>query len=76
MEYEEVKKCYYCNDEYTNHYLNAHSTDINKYVKWIGFCQIGCYDDYNFHHHELLRKLKRDKLIFSLQKYNNNKSKN
>ena len=76
MDTEEQKTCFYCKDDFINLSLNKHSTDINKYVKHLGFCNIGCYDDYNFHHHELLRKLKRDKLIFSLQKYNSNKSKN
>ena len=71
MELEEDNKlCHYCNDSYKNLSLNKYSRNIIHYVKHLGFCNIGCYDTYNFHHHELMRKLKKDKLMISLQKYN------
>jgi len=73
MDYEEDKECFYCKDKYINRSLNAHSKDLNNYVLHLGFCNVGCFDSYNFHHNELMRKLKRDKLIFSLQKYNKKK---
>ena len=70
MDIENENKCFYCNDDYKKLSLSKYSKDITHYVKHLGFCQIGCYDDYSFHHPELIKKLKRDKLILSLSKYN------
>ena len=68
---QQQKECLECKDDYINHSLNRFSNKINIYVKHLGFCNIGCYDEYSVKHYDLMRKLKREKLIQSIQKVNN-----
>ena len=65
----EIKKCFYCDDEFTNDDFNKYSNNIENFVKHLGFCNIACYDDYKFHHPNKLKRLKRDKLIISLKRF-------
>jgi len=66
---ETEKQCFQCNNLYDNSSLNKHSRELNSFVKELGFCNHGCYYDYKFDNPKLMKKLKRDKIIHSLQKY-------
>ncbi len=79
-EYNINSICIQCRDEYIKQPHHKYSSNIKDYSKHLGFCDVGCMDEYELNNYKIMAKKRRTALINSIKRfniiYNNNNNNN